>query len=223
MQSPRPLILTAVAAIVVGLVGCSKPAPDATAAAAATKPADAFPGMEADLQRTLKEQSDFYHFKTMADFANDTKGLVWEDGSDLDEFADPAAKKGGTITLWEPDFPGTLRTIGPNATGGIRPLPPRLRRPFLYDLPPQLSREGISPPCPVLGHRPGDKDSVLQARSRRRLVGWGAFHDGRRGLQLVFLPEPAPGRALRTMTSTRRPTSRPHGLRRSPYIRPDAA
>src|SRR5476649_668891 len=115
MHTPRSLILAAVAALAVGLAGCGKSTPEATAAAPAAKAADAFPGMEADLQRTLKEQSDFYHFKTPADLANDTKGLTWEDASDLPEFADPAAKKGGTITLWLPDFPGTLRSIGPNA------------------------------------------------------------------------------------------------------------
>jgi microcin C transport system substrate-binding protein len=121
MHTSRSLILTAVAALVVGLAGCGKSTPEPTAATPAAKAADAFPGMEADLQRTLKEQSNFYHFKTPADLANDTKGLTWEDASELPEFADLNAKKGGTITLWVPDFPGTLRTIGQNATGSIRP------------------------------------------------------------------------------------------------------
>jgi microcin C transport system substrate-binding protein len=98
------------------LAGCSRPATEPAAA----KSADAFPGMEADLQRTLKEQSSFYHFKTPADLVQDTKGLTWEDGSDLPEFADPAAKKGGTLSLWIPDFPGTFRFIGPDANASFR-------------------------------------------------------------------------------------------------------
>jgi microcin C transport system substrate-binding protein len=115
------------AGALLALCGCSKPAPDAAApaaaaptAAGAAAPAAAFPGMEADLQRTLKEQSNFYHFKTPADFEADTKGLAWDDGLGSPEFADPDAKRGGTLNLTIGDFPGTFRTVGPNATGGIR-------------------------------------------------------------------------------------------------------
>jgi microcin C transport system substrate-binding protein len=124
MPSFRPLVAVSIVAMALGLSGCGKSSPDAVVASPTTAPtiapADAYPGMEADLQNTLKQQADFYHFKTMADFDNDTKGLTWEDGSDMEPFADKDAKRGGTITLWLPDFPGTLRTIGPNATGGIR-------------------------------------------------------------------------------------------------------
>jgi microcin C transport system substrate-binding protein len=80
-----------------------------------------WPGMEADLQRTLQEQSDFYVFKTPEDWQRETASLVWDDASDLPEFADPNAKKGGTFRYFISDFPRTLRTIGPDATGGIRP------------------------------------------------------------------------------------------------------
>jgi microcin C transport system substrate-binding protein len=76
--------------------------------------------MEADLQRTLREQSGFYHFKGPADLARDTAGLTWEDGSDLPTYADPSARKGGTLNLWIPDFPGTFRTIGPNSNASFR-------------------------------------------------------------------------------------------------------
>jgi microcin C transport system substrate-binding protein len=113
----RSFILAMVA---LGLAGCGKSTQDAVVAAPTAKPADVFPGMEADLQRTLKEQSDFYHFKTPADLDADTKGLKWEDGSDLPEFADPAAKRGGTLTLYIPDFPGTFRTVGEGATSSFR-------------------------------------------------------------------------------------------------------
>jgi microcin C transport system substrate-binding protein len=103
------------------LVGCGKKGGEAPAAAAAPSggPA-AFPGMEADLQRTLKEQSSFYVFKTPADFEKDTRGLTWDDASDLPEFADVDAKKGGTLRLWIPDFPRTFRTMGPDATDSFR-------------------------------------------------------------------------------------------------------
>ena len=122
-----PLVVCSAA---LALTGCgpssSSSAPSAPAAAQASTEAKApdgtadFPGMEADLQRTLKEQSSFYHFKTMADFASDTKGLTWQDGSDLPTFADPAAKRGGTLHSYIGDFPGTFRPIGPNSNTAFR-------------------------------------------------------------------------------------------------------
>ena len=47
--------------------------------------------------------------------------LVWEDGSDLPEFASPQAQKGGTYRSFIDDFPRTLRTTGPDANGSFRP------------------------------------------------------------------------------------------------------
>ncbi len=88
-----------------------------TADKSAAVPAGA-PNMEADLAKTLKEQPEFYVFKTPADLP---AGLQWENGADLPEFADPNAKKGGTFNFFISDFPRTIRTIGPDATGGIRP------------------------------------------------------------------------------------------------------
>jgi microcin C transport system substrate-binding protein len=128
MQMPNSFLKTALVAVALGLAACSKSTPDAAAPvvvtdkpAADAKPADAgFPGMEADLQRTLKEQSNFYHFKTLADLETDTKGLTWEDGSESPEFSDPYAKKGGTLNEYLPDFPPTLRPLGPNASGVFR-------------------------------------------------------------------------------------------------------
>lgn len=101
------------------VAGCSGGEADSAASGAAS-PAQKAPDMEADLARTVKQQSDFYVFKTAADFKADTEGLKWEDGSDLPEFADPDAKKGGTMRIRIQDFPRTLRTVGPDATGGIR-------------------------------------------------------------------------------------------------------
>jgi len=75
------------------------------------------PNMEADLAATVAAQSDFYLRKDIAEVPSD---LTWEDGSNLPEFADLNAKKGGTFNYYITDFPRTLRTIGPDATGSIR-------------------------------------------------------------------------------------------------------
>ncbi|MFO1450751.1 MAG: extracellular solute-binding protein [Opitutaceae bacterium] len=110
--------LSGFVALVAGLSllsGCGKKSADATTAAAPSNPADSV--MEVDLARTVKEQSSFYHFKTLADLP---ANLPWQDGSDLPEFADINAKKGGTFNYYIQDFPRTLRTLGPDATGGIR-------------------------------------------------------------------------------------------------------
>jgi microcin C transport system substrate-binding protein len=103
------------------LGGCAKQAAEAPAPGA-PPPASAAAtgGMEADLQRTLKEQSSFYVFKTPADFARDTQGLKWEDGFDLPEFADIRARKGGTLRQWIPDYPPTFRVVGPDSTSPFR-------------------------------------------------------------------------------------------------------
>ncbi|HEY5228265.1 MAG TPA: hypothetical protein VIJ19_06965, partial [Opitutaceae bacterium] len=122
MNHARAFALLTLSGAALFMGGCGKPSADTASAAAADtpKPADAFPGMEADLARTIKAEPDYYKFKTMADFAKETQGLTWEDGSDLPSYADPAAKKGGTLTLKVPDFPGTLRSIGPNSNASFR-------------------------------------------------------------------------------------------------------
>ncbi len=109
----RSAVLALLAGFALFTAGCGK------SSGPADKASDAgAPKMEADLERTLKEQPGFYVFKTPADLP---AGLKWEDGSELPEFADPNAKKGGTFSYFISDFPRTLRTIGPDATGGIRP------------------------------------------------------------------------------------------------------
>jgi microcin C transport system substrate-binding protein len=125
MNHLRTSILGMLGGAALLLAGCGKsgaPAVDTTASAAPTadKKADEFPGMEADLQRTLKAQSNFYFFKTAADFAKDTQGLTWEDGADLPSFADPNAKKGGTMSFSANDFPGSLRSFGPDSNSPFR-------------------------------------------------------------------------------------------------------
>jgi microcin C transport system substrate-binding protein len=118
MHHARASIVALLTAAALFVGGCGKPAsaPATTDATAASR----FPGMEADLQRTLKEQPSFYVFKTAADLGKDTQGLTWEDGSDLPSYADPAARKGGTLTIHATDFPGTLRSFGPDSNAHFR-------------------------------------------------------------------------------------------------------
>jgi microcin C transport system substrate-binding protein len=118
MNPARTLFLSSLTGVALCLGGCGKPSSEPAAQVAALP--GAFPGMEADLQRTLKEQSDFYKFKTPADIAKDTQGLKWDDGSDLPIYADPAAKKGGTLNLAIADFPGTFRSLGPISNSSFR-------------------------------------------------------------------------------------------------------
>lgn len=96
--------------------------------------------MEAELARTLEAEKDFYVVKSPADLP---AGLKWEDGSDLAPFADPAAKKGGTFTNFISDFPRTLRTIGPDATGGIRQYLLDYVEPYLVQEHPSLPGRAI--------------------------------------------------------------------------------
>lgn len=60
----------------------------------------------------------FFEDKTIEDLPAD---LDWEDGSDLPEFANVDAPKGGTFYNYIQDFPRTLRLIGPDANGSFRP------------------------------------------------------------------------------------------------------
>ena len=109
--------LPLLAATLLLAAGCG-PSASKEGAAPATGAAAAAPEMEADLKRTLAAEPEFYVFKPLAELPAD---LAWQDGAALPEFADPNARKGGTFNYYIPDFPRTLRTIGPDATGGIRP------------------------------------------------------------------------------------------------------
>jgi microcin C transport system substrate-binding protein len=120
MHSKRHSILSSFALAALIMSGCGKQADQPAVQSEAPPATGAFPGMEADLQRTLKEQSSFYFFKAASDLAKDTQGLKWEDGSDLPPLGDPSAKKGGTLNVWIPDFPGTFRTLGPDSNSSFR-------------------------------------------------------------------------------------------------------
>jgi microcin C transport system substrate-binding protein len=63
------------------------------------------------------EHQDFFRFATPADLPKD---LVWHDGSEQKEFADPRAVRGGTLRQFTTGTPPTLRRVGPNANNGFR-------------------------------------------------------------------------------------------------------
>lgn len=70
------------------------------------------------------EVLDFYnsnpeHF-TITNPSNLPENLKWESGADLEEFASPNAKRGGTFMEYMPDFPRTLRLLGPDGNGSFR-------------------------------------------------------------------------------------------------------
>lgn len=47
-------------------------------------------------------------------------GLKWETNDTDPEYADPNAKKGGTLRTYEASFPLALRTVGPDSNGSFR-------------------------------------------------------------------------------------------------------
>ena len=59
----------------------------------------------------------FFVTKTIADLPKDLK---WEDGADEKEFGSPDAKRGGTYRHYLPDYPRTLRVIGPDSNEAFR-------------------------------------------------------------------------------------------------------
>ncbi len=80
---------------------------------------DRFPPYDntAEVQAAWKARPEFYQFKTPADVPAD---LVWETGNDYPEMGDAAAKKGGTMHIEIPDFPPTLRFVGPDGSNTFR-------------------------------------------------------------------------------------------------------
>ncbi len=80
---------------------------------------------EAQVRDNTQEVLDYYaahpelfQFRTPADLPAD---LAWEDGMDLPDLGSPDAQKGGTQYGSIPDYPRTLRTVGPDSNGAFRP------------------------------------------------------------------------------------------------------
>ncbi len=80
---------------------------------------DRFPPYDntAEVEANWNAHPEIYQFKTPADIPAD---LQWETGADQPDLGDPAAKKGGTFHIEEPDFPATLRFIGPDGSNTFR-------------------------------------------------------------------------------------------------------
>jgi len=80
--------------------------------------ADITPEVKKFYAETKNDQGgEFFSTKDIKDLPADLK---WEDGADQQEYGSPNAKKGGTFHEFLPDFPRTLRTIGPDAAGSFR-------------------------------------------------------------------------------------------------------
>lgn len=80
---------------------------------------DRFPPYDntAEVEAEWKSKPDLYRFKTIADLPTNLK---WETGTDYSEMGDPEAKKGGTFNYDTPNFPPTLRFIGPDGGNTFR-------------------------------------------------------------------------------------------------------
>lgn len=80
--------------------------------------ADITPEVMKFYAETKNEKGEpFFVTKTIADLPADLK---WEDGAEQKEFGSPNAKKGGTFRNYLPDYPRTLRTIGPDSNDSFR-------------------------------------------------------------------------------------------------------
>ncbi|MGI8605507.1 MAG: extracellular solute-binding protein [Verrucomicrobiales bacterium] len=65
----------------------------------------------------FEKHRDFFVFARPEDLP---QNLRWESGAGVPEIGSPAAKKGGTHFSYIPDFPRTLRFVGPEANGSFR-------------------------------------------------------------------------------------------------------
>ena len=106
VTSARKLLLPAVLAV---LASCT---PDRDSD-------DRFPPYDntAEVEAEWKSKPELYQFKTLADLPADLK---WETGADLADLGSPDAKKGGTLHVDTPDFPPTLRFLGPDGNNTFR-------------------------------------------------------------------------------------------------------
>lgn len=89
--------------------GATRLAPEQIAEALAFR----HPGAE----EYIAANPDFFQVKTLADLPADLK---WENGNEQEEFASPKAIRGGTERIWQPDYPRTLRVVGPDSATSFR-------------------------------------------------------------------------------------------------------
>ncbi|MCB1647379.1 MAG: ABC transporter substrate-binding protein [Pseudomonadales bacterium] len=78
----------------------------------------AAPDNTQEVKAYYASRPEFFSYKTLADLPVD---LSWENGMALPEIGSDEAKKGGTQYARIPDFPRTLRVVGPDSNGSFRP------------------------------------------------------------------------------------------------------
>jgi len=99
------------------LVACSGPDNPASDATEIPPVDDPTTFQHPDAQAYYAQHPEFFTFATPADLPPD---LQWQDGSEQAEFASLEAQKGGEVRIWIPDFPRTLRFVGPDSNGSFR-------------------------------------------------------------------------------------------------------
>lgn len=70
-----------------------------------------------EVRAEWKSKPDLYRFRTIADLPSNLK---WETGGDYPDQGDPEAKKGGTFYTSTPNFPPTIRFLGPDGGNTFR-------------------------------------------------------------------------------------------------------
>lgn len=110
---PRPLRHLLLFAAAVFLAACGEKSLTTTMVRDRTQRVEP----EEEIREFYASDPGFFKFLTPADLPAD---LVWQDDSDVPEIGDPAAKKGGTFYSYLPDFPRTLRFLGPDAPSAFR-------------------------------------------------------------------------------------------------------
>ncbi|MEM7386335.1 MAG: extracellular solute-binding protein, partial [Verrucomicrobiota bacterium] len=94
-------------------IGCSKNEDTAGGSGGAPLPIK----NAAEVEAFYKANPDFFVTATPEDIP---ANLTWENGLDQPELGSTKATKGGTLNLGIPDFPRTLRPLGPDANGIFR-------------------------------------------------------------------------------------------------------
>jgi hypothetical protein len=191
-----PGIVVMVIGIALSLGGCGKKTEPTAVKDSKADPAASAQGaasMEADLARTLKEQAEFYVFKTAADLPAD---LAWQDGRDLPVFADPAAKKGGTYQFY-PDRLSPHPAYGRSRRKWWFPgVPARPHRTQSGEVASQSAGVGDASSRGPLGALVRHQNRLLPPRSPGPLVGRSPGDDRRRRVHVLLLPQHASARSL---------------------------
>jgi microcin C transport system substrate-binding protein len=111
------LITTLLPLCALVIVGCSRSTPSTSSNGAYLSGTKERSAPNAGALAYYRENPDFFIFRTAADVPSD---LVWEDGSNLPVFSDPAAKRGGTYYSAIESWPPTTRTVGPDSNSSFR-------------------------------------------------------------------------------------------------------